>query len=169
MLGRLLDFTRPDELHCTACDLRAEAEEVADFVRAEDAPGAAVVVDVPGAARSVQADRDKLKQVLLNLVKNGVEALQGPGTVTVRAEPVVQDGERLVRVCVADTGRGIPPEEIGRVLEPFYSNKAGGTGLGLPIVQRILQLHGSKLNIESCPGSGTSMSFLLRAGGTEES
>jgi PAS domain S-box-containing protein len=169
MLGRLLDFARPEELHCVPCDLRAEAEEVAEFVRAEDSPGAAIAVDVPEAARSVLADRDKVKQVLLNLVKNGVEALEGPGRVTVSAEPVARDGRKLVRVLVADTGRGIPPEELSRVLQPFYSNKAGGTGLGLPIVQRILQLHGSELNIESHPGRGTTMSFLLPAGGTEES
>jgi PAS domain S-box-containing protein len=169
MLGRLLDFARPDELHRAPCDLRAEAEEVAEFVRAEGLPGAALAVDVPEAARCVLADRDKIKQVLLNLVKNGVEALDGPGCVTVSAQPAARDGERLVRVRVADTGRGIPPEELGRILEPFYSNKAGGTGLGLPIVQRILQLHGSELNIESQPGRGTTMSFLLPAGGTEES
>jgi signal transduction histidine kinase len=117
----------------------------------------------------VLADRDKIKQVLLNLVKNGVEALDGPGRVTVSAQAERQGAERCVRVRVTDTGRGIPPEDLARVLEPFYSAKEGGTGLGLPIVQRILQLHGCELNIESRPGSGTTMSFLLPAGATEES
>ncbi len=169
MLGRLLDFTRPDEARMTVCDLRAEAQEVADFVRAEGLPGASIEVRVPGDARSARADGDKIKQVLLNLVKNGAEALDGPGTVTVSARAERQDGARFVRVCVTDTGRGIPSEDVGRILEPFYSAKEGGTGLGLPIVQRILQLHGCELNIESHPGRGTTMSFALPAGGTEES
>jgi PAS domain S-box-containing protein len=168
MLGRLLDFARPDELHCRPCDLRAEAQEVADFVRAEGLPGAEVLVAVPEDARRVLADRDKIKQVLLNLVKNGVEALDGPGTVTVGAQAVRRGPERCVQVRVADTGRGIAPEDLGRVLEPFFSAKEGGTGLGLPIVQRILQLHGCELNIESRPAGGTVMSFLLPAAATEE-
>jgi len=168
MLGRLLDFARPDDVRCATCDLRAEAEEVAAFVRAEERSGARIAVQVPEQARAVRADRDKLKQVLLNLLKNGVEALEGPGSVTVRAEPQCRGAERLVRVSVLDTGRGIAPEDRARILEPFYSNKEGGTGLGLPIVHRILQLHGSQLDIESRPGAGTTMSFLLPAGNMEE-
>jgi len=82
---------------------------------------------------------------------------------------VTDGGERLVRVCVEDTGRGIPPQDVDRILEPFYTARKGGTGLGLPIVQRILKLHGCELNIDNRPGSGTAMSFLLPAGGTEES
>ena len=169
MLGRLLDFTRPDELHCSPCDLRAEAEEVAEFVRAEEPADATIRVRVPEGAHCVHADSDKLKQVLLNLVKNGVEALDGAGSVTVSAQALTEGGERLVRVCVEDTGRGIPPQDVGRILEPFYTAREGGTGLGLPIVQRILKLHGCELNIDSRPGSGTTMSFMLPAGGTEES
>ncbi len=169
MLGRLLDFTRPDEARLADCDLRAEAQEVAEFVRAEGLPGASIEVEVPDDARSVRADGDKIKQVLLNLVKNGAEALDGPGTVAVSARTERRDGVRTVRVCVTDSGRGIPPEDAARILEPFYSAKEGGTGLGLPIVQRILQLHGCELNIESRPGGGTTMSFALPAGGTEES
>jgi PAS domain S-box-containing protein len=168
MLGRLLDFTRPEQVNCSACDLRAEAQEVAEFVRAEGLPGAVIAVEVPQGARWVRADRDKIKQVLLNLLKNGVEALDGPGRVTVSAEPAVQGADRFVCVRVSDTGCGIAQEDLGRILEPFHSGKEGGTGLGLPIVQRILQLHGSELNIESRPGAGTTMSFLLPAAGTEE-
>jgi len=169
MLGRLLDFTRPDEVRLGTCDLRAEAQEVADFVLAEGLPGATICVEVPDEARFVRADRDKLKQVLLNLVKNGAEALDGPGTVTMAAEPVLGPDGPSVRVRVTDSGRGIAPEDAARILEPFYSAKEGGTGLGLPIVQRILQRHGCELNIESRPGRGTTMSFTLPAGGTEES
>ncbi len=164
MLGRLLDFARPDELRPVACDLRAEAEQVAEFVRAERPDGPGVVrVEVPEGCRAVRADPARIKQVLLNLVKNGVEALDGEGEVRIEARPEPGGEERRVRVSVADTGRGIPPEEIPRLAEPFHSTREGGTGLGLAIVERILQQHGTRLEVQSRPGHGTCMEFLLPA------
>lgn len=169
MLGRLLDFARPDALKLAPCDLRSEAEQVAEFVRAEGPSGGVMVtVEVPDDARAVLADRDKLKQVLLNLVKNGVEAIEGPGEVRVEAHPERGDPRDCVRVKVIDTGKGMPPEALGRILEPFYTDKEGGTGLGLAIVNRILQLHGTELHVESTPGAGTAMGFLLPASGNLE-
>jgi PAS domain S-box-containing protein len=159
MLGRLLDFARPDRLRTGRCDLRAEAESVLEFVRAEQADSPAeLTLEVPEEARYVTADADKLKQVLLNLVKNGVEALDGPGRVGICSEAEPDGG---VRVSVRDTGRGMAPEEAARVLDPFYSTRPGGTGLGLAVVDRILQLHGTQLEVKSRPGAGTSMEFVL--------
>ncbi|MHC4787677.1 MAG: two-component system sensor histidine kinase NtrB [Planctomycetota bacterium] len=169
MLGRLLDFARPDAVRLAPCDLKAEAEQVAEFVRAEDADGpATIVVDVPDEARWALADADKCKQVLLNLVKNGMEALRGEGEVCLSAALEHGGGERLVRVRVADTGSGIPEEVRERILEPFYTEKPGGTGLGLAIVNRILQLHGTQLEVHDRPGGGTSMEFLLPAAADRE-
>jgi len=164
MLGRLLDFARPDELKLTRCDLRAEAEEVAEFVRAEDVDTSVVIeVDVPEDARLVMADRNKIKQVLLNLAKNGVEAHDGPGGVIVSARLQGQGEEGSVAVAVCDRGRGIPREDLQKVMEPFHTGRQGGTGLGLAICRRILGLHGSELKIESQLGQGTRVEFVLRA------
>ena len=164
MLGRLLGFARPDELRAGPCDLRETVEEVIEFVRAEQAAADATIeVRVPDAARSVVADADKLKQVLLNLVKNAVEALEGEGRVCVEAHAQQGEAARTVRVVVSDTGRGIPEPMLQRVLEPFHSDKPGGTGLGLAIVSRLLQLHGAQLEVASRPGSGTRMAFVLPA------
>jgi signal transduction histidine kinase len=66
-------------------------------------------------------------------------------------------------MMVSDTGRGIAKDKVGKILEPFYTEKKGGTGLGLAIVSRILQLHGSELLIDSEPGRGTTMQFRLAA------
>jgi PAS domain S-box-containing protein len=163
MLGRLLDFARPDGLHPSPCDLEGEMEVVADFLRAEEAAASAdILVEVPREASHAMADADKVKQVLLNLGKNALEALEGPGSVTLRSRRCGEDG-RTVRVEVADTGTGIAHEDIPRLTEPFFSAKQGGTGLGLSIVNRILQLHGTELSIESSPGQGTVMAFNLPA------
>ena len=163
MLSRLLDFARPDTLQAGPCDLRSEAEQICEFVRAEHSfERGEIVVDIPDEACWVVADRSKIKQVILNLVTNGVEALEGPGEVRVTA-CLEADNERLVRMMVSDTGRGIAKDKVGKILEPFYTEKKGGTGLGLAIVSRILQLHGSELLIDSEPGRGTTMQFRLAA------
>ncbi len=166
LLSRLLDFARPDTLRLLRCDLRAEAEQVAEFVRAErpDSP-ARLEIRVPEDARWVSADPDKLKQVLLNLVQNAVEALDGQqGQVTVASAAAGQ----AVRVQVRDTGHGVPPEKVEAIMEPFYTDKQNGTGLGLCIVHRILQLHGAQLEVDTAPGRGTVMAFTLPTATTEE-
>ncbi len=168
LLSRLLDFARPDGVKLAPCDLREEAHRIAEFVRAER-PGTdgRIRVRVPDEVRWVVADSDKIKQVLLNLVQNGMEALDGEGTVHVAASAA--DTAEPVRVEVRDTGRGMTREQKERILEPFYTDKDGGTGLGLCIVHRILQLHDSRLEVESAPGEGTRVSFLLsRAPAPEE-
>ena len=169
MLSRLLDFAKPDALRIERCDLKAEAEEIAEFVRAErPRDGADIVVAIPDEARMVMADRDKIKQVLLNLVKNGVEALEGPGCVRMESRAETQEAGRHVRVIVSDTGRGIPQDKLDAVLEPFCTEKEDGAGLGLSIVNRILSLHGTRLSIQSRQGAGTSMEFLLPADAQRE-
>jgi len=107
MLGRLLDFARPDDVRCATCDLRAEAEEVAAFVRAEERSGARIAVQVPEQARAVRADRDKLKQVLLNLLggagraglgdRAGRAAVPGGGAARPRQRARHRQGHRARR------------------------------------------------------------------------
>jgi PAS domain S-box-containing protein len=162
MLGRLLDFARPDELKPSTCCVAEEAERVCEFVRAEDGDCPVdVITDIPDGLPAVAADPAKIQQVLLNLVKNGVQAIEGEGSVTVRARLEEADRAPAVRVSVVDTGRGIPEDEVQRIFEPFYSNRPGGTGLGLAIVNRILQLHGTQLDVTGEPGKGTCMAFVL--------
>lgn len=103
----------------------------------------------------IYGDRDKLKQVLLNLFKNAVEAMPGGGTLTVRA------GNSGNHVCleISDTGVGIPYGV--NILEPFVTTKAEGTGLGLPIVRQIVSAHGGTLDYTSSPGQGTTFIVAL--------
>jgi signal transduction histidine kinase len=75
----------------------------------------------------------------------------------------VERRDGRIMIAVADTGRGIPPEERGRVFEPFFSRKPGGTGLGLTIVRRIVAAHGGHIDIQSEPGRGTRFTIALPA------
>jgi len=119
----------------------------------------------PGVA--VHADRDRLVQILVNLVDNAVKFTPEGGRIRVEAE-TGPDGR--VEIRVRDTGVGIPSTELPRITERFYrvdktrSREVGGTGLGLAIVKHLVQAHGGELHIESALGHGTTVSFTLPAG-----
>ena len=102
-------------------------------------------------------DPAQIQQVLVNLIKNAMQAMTTGGTLTLQTG----EGGDGVWVSVADTGRGIPKDEINRIFEPFFTTKKQGTGLGLMIVQRIIRAHNGRIEIESHVGRGTTFRILL--------
>jgi two-component system phosphate regulon sensor histidine kinase PhoR len=122
-------------------------------------------VTYPHDLPQVYGDRDRLKQVIVNLVDNAIKYTPGGGSVAVEA----RRQEQTVRVSVSDTGLGIPPEHLPRIFERFYrvdrerSREAGGTGLGLAIVKHIVEAHGQTVQVESRLGGGSTFSFLLHS------
>lgn len=113
----------------------------------------------------IRADSGHMKQVLINLVCNAGEAIDGPGTVTLRTRVAsTRIGGReteAVVLEVSDTGKGIEPEVEERLFDPFYSTKETGTGLGLPIAARIVEKHGGRLQYQTRPGHGTTFGVVL--------
>ena len=102
-------------------------------------------------------DATQMQQVLVNLIKNAMQAMSRDGTLTLQTG----EGSDGVWVSVADTGGGIPQEQIARIFEPFYTTKKKGSGLGLMIVQRIVRAHGGKIEVESRVGQGTNFRIWL--------
>jgi two-component system, NtrC family, sensor histidine kinase HydH len=111
----------------------------------------------PQGEHKVDVDPNQLRQVFLNLILNAVQAMHSGGEVTLELK---QEGAHT-HVSVRDTGPGIPTDKLRQVFEPFYSTKPGGTGLGLPIAQRIVSEHGGRLVIECKPGEGTAATVIL--------
>src|SRR6056297_1134189 len=115
----------------------------------------------------VHADRNQIKQVLINLVENAIKYNRPGGTVTVGTKAYSKDRNHRVLVYIQDTGIGIDQQYIDRVTERFFrvdksrSREKGGTGLGLAIVKHIMEAHGEKFFIESTPGVGSTFSFTL--------
>jgi two-component system cell cycle sensor histidine kinase/response regulator CckA len=117
------------------------------------------------------ADAGQIGQAVSNLVLNAAQAIPGEGTVTIRADNItVGEGQiaymtpgRYVRIDVADTGVGIPAENLKRVLDPYFTTREGGPGLGLTTAYHIMKSHGGNLFVESEPGKGTTVSLLLPA------
>jgi signal transduction histidine kinase len=114
---------------------------------------------------AVSADPIGLRQVLINLLTNAIDATGGGGRIMVSAATAVENGGQasVLEVAVRDTGRGMTPEQIRRATEPFYTTKApgAGTGLGLAIVDHIVRAHRGRLQIESAPGAGTTVRVRL--------
>jgi two-component system phosphate regulon sensor histidine kinase PhoR len=174
-LGRLLnDLTDLSNIELGRVALRFEPvrlDEVVDSVLAIIAPKAeagrvTLVTDVPSGLPAVNADRDRLAQILINLVDNAVKYTPAGGRVTARAR---ETAPAAVEVSVADTGVGIPAADLPRITERFYrvdkarSRELGGTGLGLAIVKHLVLAHGGELAIASVEGQGTTVRFTLPA------
>lgn len=157
IIQELLDFSRVDVARTDGVDLRATLETVGELLRLELASReVSLVVDVEDALPLLAADRDRLVQVLVNLVVNARDAMESsafPRTVTVSAR--AEEGQ--VRMVVSDTGAGIPGDALHRIFDPFFTTKkrGQGTGLGLAVVSQIVRNHGGRVDVWSEPGVGT--------------
>ncbi len=105
----------------------------------------------------VEHDSDQIHQVLLNLLLNAVQAMEGSGTVRVEIAPL----EGCAGVVVTDTGRGISPQHIANIFRPFYTTKGNGTGLGLSLARRIVEEHQGRIEVSSTVGKGSRFTVLL--------
>lgn len=159
VIKALLDFGRPSKPHLAVTDVADVVEDVLLFTRrfAGQSNVSISALDVKGLPR-VMADPDQLKQVFVNLISNAVQAMsQSGGSIEVRA--YINEG--FISVAVSDTGPGIPPDDLKKVFDPFYSTRDEGTGLGLTIVHRILDEHDGHIEVASDPGAGTTFTVSL--------
>ena len=138
LIGELRDLYRPKALSLETIDMAVLLKEVRDLIQEEARnKQIEVVLDIPPAPVMVEGDRDKLKQVILNLSRNGMEAMDQGGKLTVRAQCL----EDQVEITVSDEGPGIPEPELDKIFVPFYTTKKQGTGLGLSVSKRIIEEH----------------------------
>ena len=105
----------------------------------------------------VEHDSDRIHQVLLNLLLNAVQAMEGAGTVRVE----IGSRDDYASVVVSDTGRGIPPQSLSNIFRPFFTTKGNGTGLGLSLARRIVEEHHGRIEVSSAVGKGSRFEVLL--------
>jgi signal transduction histidine kinase len=117
-------------------------------------------VDVPASLPLVVVDRVLLARAITNMMENALHAMPGGGVLTIRAGA----GPAGIRLTVADSGSGMDPDALRRIFEPYFSTKATGTGLGLTIAKRNVELNGGQIYVDSSPGKGTTVTIDLPAG-----
>jgi signal transduction histidine kinase len=154
----LVDFMRARELHLMEIDLRGLLEEVA-LLAGPDAGqhGVNIKRDMPQEPLLVKADPDLMKQALLNVVINGIQAMPSGGELTISA----RRDENAVLADISDRGTGIAPDVQDKVFELYFTTKKEGTGIGLAQTYQILQWHYGSVEFESMEGRGTTFRFRL--------
>ena len=153
-----LKFTRPEDLKLQPIALGTLVDEIAPIMRPEAArSGIELIVECDGVP-DVNGDPAMLRQAFLNLALNAIQAMPGGGTLRIACEAA--RGHR-VRVSVSDTGVGIKPEHLQRIFELYFTTKEKGSGVGLSMVYRTVQMHDGDIEVQSTPGAGTTFRILL--------
>jgi signal transduction histidine kinase len=135
--------------------------DVARLARPEAArAGVEIVLDLARGLPPVTADAELLAQASGNLVSNGVQAMSGGGTLVVASRRLAPGG---VEIRLSDQGMGIPPENLEKIFRLYFTTKPGGSGIGLAMVYRIVQMHDGRIDVESTVGKGTTVKLTLPA------
>jgi signal transduction histidine kinase len=152
-----LDFTRPVELHPTDVSLESFVNDMAELARplAETAK-IEVVVEQQTEGVSIGVDLDLMKQAALNVIINAIEAMPNGGVLRFESSVLLDDAE----IRITDTGCGIPPEVQDKIFRLYFTTKEKGSGIGLAMTYRIIQLHDGTIDLTSEPGKGTT--FIIR-------
>jgi signal transduction histidine kinase len=157
-----LKYSRPSALELEPLDLRSQAEDAMRVISGQAAEnGIETSLKEENKVPLVVADRDSLRSVFTNLLINSLEAMDGEGG-SIGIKLAAETADR-VRVEITDTGRGIAPEDIAKIFEPYYSTKETGTGLGLAIVKKAIDDHGGSISVSSKEGDGTTFTIILPA------
>ncbi len=164
LVTNLLQFSHRSQKQVSTLNIREEIEKTIELIHYHlRQNNIQVVREFAPKIPEILADRQQLRQLFLNLFTNASDAMQKGGTLTIRV--AAQTEENKVLIEIADTGIGIPPEILPKVMEPFYTTKpeGKGTGLGLAICRRIVQEHQGTLNVssEGIPGKGTKIRITL--------
>ncbi|MHC4321615.1 MAG: two-component system sensor histidine kinase NtrB [Planctomycetota bacterium] len=140
-----LSFSKSGDLERTEEDIGRILEELLSLTTPHaDLNGVNIYLTMPGGCPQILVDRDKLKQALLNIILNAIEAMTGGGDITINVSK--RDG--CSNISIKDTGPGIPEEQHDKIFDLFYSTKSGGTGVGLAVTKNIIHAHGGNIRFE---------------------
>ena len=166
-ISEFLKYTRPAQLDLKPLDLRANVADALSMVEVQATErGIETRIEQQGDVPPVAGDAESLRSVFTNLIINGMQAIEGSGgQLTIRLSS--EDGRACAEIM--DTGRGIAPENVSQIFEPYFSTKETGTGLGLAIVKKAVEDHGGTISVRSQLGTGTTFTVELpTTGGRDE-
>jgi PAS domain S-box-containing protein len=157
LAGQLLAFSKQKPAAARRVDVDRVARQTLELLQATLPASIRIQPDLCDGEATIQADETQLQQVLMNLCLNARDAMPQGGALRVitRVEPAGSEGSRaFVRLSVEDSGKGMSEDVRGRIFEPFFSTREGGTGLGLAVVQQIVETFGGSIEVHSSPGKG---------------
>lgn len=157
LVNDLLSFARTDTSDRCALDVKELVEGAVSLISMEAEKRNLTVENQVQAGLRLYGNRDRLGQVLLNLLTNSLQAIESTGKISIDAG---RSGKNVV-ITVTDNGKGIEREHMKKVYEPFFTTKAKGTGLGLSLCRKVIEEHRGQMEIESAPGKGTSIMLHL--------
>ncbi len=162
MVNAFSEYARAPDMRLAHFSLNQLVTEVAELYRLQD-PAAEIRLDLDPTLPEIEADRGRMRQLLANLVTNGIEALAGvaDGCVELSTRQQRAEGAVAAVICVTDNGPGFRKEILGRLFDPYVTGKPRGTGLGLAIVKRIVEEHGGRIEAENRPEGGAKILVLL--------
>ncbi len=160
-----LDVTRRTKGHPEKVDLHQLIRGLAEFLRFHLKKSDVKLFLHLDENLFVYGDEDQLQQVFLNILMNGIEAIDGVGSIQIHGSLQAVGDDSFVQVLVRDTGRGIDPESLGKIFDPFFSTKKkkGGTGVGLAVVRDIIKRHYGEISVENTSSEGSTFRILLPA------
>ena len=153
----LLSFAREDRGERHPADLATLVSDSIMMIRMEADSARVEVIHTPHSAMKVLVASDRIMQLLLNVLKNGLQAMPDGGKLHVE----LKDATSAAIITIGDSGIGIPPESIPHIFDPFWTSKARGTGLGLALCRKVVLEHGGNLTVESTLGVGTTFTVTL--------
>ncbi len=157
---QLLEFARPVDINIVPTDLKDLVYHALRLVQHEiDQSDIQVSILPDDASKEVYTDPDQVSQVLLNLFLNSLQAMDQGGKLTVKID--IDPRESFFSITVDDTGKGIAPEDMEKIFDPYFTTRSTGTGLGLAVVHRIIESLKGKIEMDSTPGKGTRVTIIL--------
>jgi signal transduction histidine kinase len=160
LVSEFSQFGKPAVLNKTEVNLRDFLQELIGSYKKHLPEGISMDARLDPGLPVTKIDAEKLRGALMNIIENGLQAMNGNGNMLVEAR---NGSDHYVTIRIKDTGQGIPSEILPRLFEPYFSTKTGGTGLGLAIARKNVEDHGGKIRVESEPNRGTTVTVLLPA------
>jgi signal transduction histidine kinase len=159
VVAGFLKFARPEELRLQPIALDSVVADVVRTIQPEaERRRVTIREDCPSSLPDINADQGMLTQAVLNLAINALQAMPDGGTLRIGCR---QLGGRRVQLLVEDTGVGIAPEYLPRIFDLYFTTKEKGSGIGLSMVFRIVQLHDGEVEVQSTPGAGTTFRLMF--------
>jgi signal transduction histidine kinase len=158
IIEQFLTLSRPFQLNLRESSLQDLLKNLVTFFQEEvSSLGITLQTEIPSDLPLIKMDPERLTQALINIMKNGMQAMGQGGSLRIETKSLKEG----VEVIISDSGSGIPPEQMEKIFNYYYTTKEKGVGLGLPIAHRIIEAHGGQLKIESRVGSGTKVIVTL--------